>query len=115
MISNWVTDLLDQWADVRDQIWQLEQDLNRKKEEMEQFKVENERLEALGLGQRSGHAGPVAPCRVPGQPLPKGASAEPRTPKKNGKLKPRRQPGLPSEEKQEYCKSLLVLTLFWCY
>ena len=77
-ISNWVSDLLDQRADVRDEIWTLEQ----------QLKTEKERLEASGLGQKSGHAGPVAPCSVLGQPLPKGASAEPRAPKKRVNINP---------------------------
>ena len=66
------------------------------------------RLEAYGLGQRSGHVGWVAPCSVSGKSLSKGASlAEPRALEK-GKHKSRRHPALPSEEKQEYYKSYLV-------
>ena len=82
----------------------MEQDLKRKKEELEQLKAIKERLEASGLGQGFSIASPVAPCSsVLGQSLTKGASsAKPRVPKKKGKHKPRRQPGLPSEERQEH-------------
>ena len=54
-------------------------------QELKQLKAEKERLEASG--QRSGHAGLVAPCSISGQLLPMGASsAEPRAPnKKKGK------------------------------
>ena len=36
-MSNWVSDLLDQRADVKGELWRLEQDLNRKREELEQL------------------------------------------------------------------------------
>ena len=39
-MSNWVSDLLDQRADVNDELWRLEQDLKRKREELEQLKLE---------------------------------------------------------------------------
>ena len=72
-VSNWVGNLLDQRADVRHEIWHLAQ-------ELKQLKEAKERLQASGLGKRSGHAEQVAPCNVPQQPLPNGASAEPRAP-----------------------------------
>ena len=31
-MSNWVSDLLDQRADVKDELWKLEEDLKRKRE-----------------------------------------------------------------------------------
>ena len=34
-MSNWVSDLLDQRADVKDELWRLDQDLKRKREELE--------------------------------------------------------------------------------
>ena len=72
--SNWIADLIDQLADVRGEIWQMEQ-------ELKMMKVK-ERLEASGLGQWSGHADLVAPCSVSVQSQLKGASAVPWAPKK---------------------------------
>ena len=51
-------------------------------QELKQLKTEKEWFEASGLSHRSGHAGPVAPCRVPGQPPMGASSAEPRAPNK---------------------------------
>ena len=43
-----------------------------------------------------------------------GASAEPRVPKKKkGKQKPKRHPGLPPQEGQEYYKSYLAHLQYW--
>ena len=62
-ISNWVGDLID----IKDEIHQMEQ-------ELKQLKAEKERLKASGLGQRWGHAIPMAPYScVSGHLLPKGA------------------------------------------
>ena len=79
-INNWDRDLLDQIADARDEICRMEQMLK-------QLKAEKERLEASGLGHRSGHAGPVASCSVPGHTLPKGTLVA-KAPKKKGKHEP---------------------------
>ena len=38
-IFNWIDDLVDQRAYVRDELWRLEQDLKSKREELEQLKV----------------------------------------------------------------------------
>ena len=78
-------------------------------QENKQLEAEKEHLEASGLGHRSGHAGPVAPCSVPGQPPMGVSSAESRVSnKKKSKGKAKRYPGLPSEERQEYHKSYLA-------
>ena len=97
-MSNWVSNLLDQRTDVRNELWRLEQDLKSKREELEQLM-----LEASGLS----NAGPVVTFSVAG--LSKGATAESRAPKKKkGKQKPKGHPGLPSEEGQGYYKSYLA-------
>ena len=100
----WVSDLVDQRADVRDELWGMEQDLKSKREELEQLKVE-----ASGLW----NACPVVAPSISGQPS-QGTSAETRAPKKKkGKQRPKRHPGLPSQEKQEYYKSYLAHLYYW--
>ena len=84
------------------EIWKLEQDLNGKKEEMAQLEARKKELEASGL------KGPIVTPSVLGLSQG-GASAEPRAPKKKkGKQKPKRHPGLPLQEEQEYYKSYLT-------
>ena len=92
-----LTDFKDQRATVRDELWLM-------KGKLKQLKEGKERLEASGLGQRSGHAGLVASCSVSGESLPKGAVADPNSLRKRGKHKPKMHPSLPSKERQEYYK-----------
>ena len=47
-MSNWVCDLFDQRADVRDDFWKLEHDLKSKRVELEQLKVEASGLSNTG-------------------------------------------------------------------
>ena len=75
-MSNWVCSLLDQRYDVKREIWKLEQDLNDKREELEQLKAE-----ASGLR----NAGPVVTSSVSWLSQD-GASAESSTPKKKRKI-----------------------------
>ena len=90
---NWVHDLMDHRHEVKADIWRLEQDLNSEKEELAQLEARKKELEASGLS-----LAPVVTSIVSG--LSKGASAEPVAPKKKkeGKQKPKRHPGLPSQE-----------------
>ena len=100
-MCNWVLDLKDQKYDVQKEIWKLEQDLNGKKEELAQLEARKKELEASGLN------GPIVTPSVSG--LSQGvASAETRAPKKKKKNKPKRHPGLPSQEGQEYYMSYLA-------
>ena len=87
----------DQRSDVNDELWRLDQDLKRKKEELEQLKSK-----ASGLD----NDGPVVPSSISGQKS-WGASAETRAPKKKNS-KQRRHPSLPLEERQEYIKPYLA-------
>ena len=111
-MSRLVTDLLDQRAELRDEIWQMEQEPKRKKEE-------KKRLETSGVGLDLA-SGLVVPVGVPGQP-PKGASTEPRASKKMGRHMAKRHPGLPPDDRQEYYKSQfngispVMLALVWFY
>ena len=74
----------------------------QRKKELAQLKARKGELEASGLN----NAGPVS-SNISG--LSKGATDKSRAPKKkNDKQKPKRHPGLPSEEGQEYYKSYLV-------
>ena len=100
-MCNWVLDLKDQKYDVQKEIWKLEQDLNGKKEELAQLEARKKELEASGL------KGPIVTPSVLGLSQG-GASAETRAPKKKKKNKPKRHPGLPSQEGQEYYKSYLA-------
>ena len=93
-ISNWVRDLLDQTAYLRNEIGKMEWELN-------QFKEKKEGLEVSGLS----HTGLVVASSVSGES--QGASAGPSAPKKKKKGKQKRHPGLSLEEKQEYYKSYL--------
>ena len=99
---NWVHDLMDQRYDVKADIWRLEQGLNSKNRSWHSLRPEKKSWEVSGL-----HLTPVVTSSVSG--LSKGASAEPEAPKKKkrGKQKPKRHPGLPSQEGQEYYKSYL--------
>ena len=83
---------------VRGELESLEQVLQSKKDEQAQFEARKEMLEASGFA-------PGVSVRAPGMPM--GASAEPIAPIKK-KKKPKRHPGLPSQEGQEYYKSHLV-------
>ena len=65
---------------MKDEIWRLEQDLKRKKEGQDQFKIEKGKLEASVLGHKASDAGLVVPCNISGQS--QNASAETRAPKK---------------------------------
>ena len=91
-----------QVQDLRSVVWggieKLEQDLKSKKEELAQVKTRKEMLESSGLAPR-------VSVRVPG--MSKGASAGPSTPKKKKRNK-QKNPGLPSQERQEHYKSYLV-------
>ena len=100
-MCNWVLDLKDQKYDVQKEIWKLEQDLNGKKEDLAQLEARKKELEASGL------KGPIVTPSVSGLSQG-GASAETRAPKKKKKNKPKRHPGLPSQEGQEYYKSYLA-------
>ena len=85
---------------VRGEIEKLEQDLKRKKNEMAQLEARKEILEASGFA-------PGVSVRVPGMLM--GASAGPSAPQKKRKRKRnKKDPGLPSQEGQEYYKSYLV-------
>ena len=95
-VSNWVRDLLDLRADLRDEIGRMELVLEELKEERDKIK-----WEASGLGG----AGQVAASSV--SRGSQGASAGPRAPKKK-KVKQKRHPGMPSQERQEYYKSYLA-------
>ena len=73
-----------------------------KKEELAQLEARKKELEASDLKD------PIVIHSVSGLSQ-YGASAEPRAPKKKkGKQKPKRHPGLPSQEGQEYYKSYLA-------
>ena len=85
-MSHWISDLWHQRMEVKNELWELEQDLKIKREEMEQLK-----LEASGLT----NAGPVVTSSVSG--LSKGATAETRTPQKK-RSKQKSHPVLSSEE-----------------
>ena len=110
-MSNWVHDLMDQRYEIKAEIWRLEQDLNSKKEELAPAGSQKKELEASGL------KGPIAASSVSGLSQG-GASAETRAPTKKKKNKQKRHPGLPSQERQEYYKSIfgtlivLALSLF---
>ena len=84
---------------VRGELDSLEQELQRKKDELAQLEARKEMLEASGFA-------PGVSVRAPGMSM--GASAEPSAPKKKKKMKQKRHPGLPSQEGQEYYKSYLV-------
>ena len=99
-MSNWVRDLMDQRHEIKAEIWRLEQDLNSKKEELAQLEARKKELEASGL------KGPIAASSVSGLSQG-GATTETRASKKKKKNKPKRHPGLPSQERQEYYKSYL--------
>ena len=100
-MSYWICDLMDQRHEIKAEIWRLEQDLNSKKEELAQLEARKKDLEASGL------KGPIVTPSVLGFSQG-GASAETRAPKKKKKNKPKRYPGLPSQEGQEYYKSYLA-------
>ena len=91
---------------VRDNLWLM-------KKKLKKLKAVKERLEASGLGQQSGHGGPLSSCRVSGLVLAKGGVAELNTPNKKGKHKPKRHPVLPLDERQEYYKSYLAQFKYW--
>ena len=71
-----------------------------KKEELAQLEARKKELEASGL------KGPRVTPSV-SELSQGGASAEARAPKKKKKNKQKRHPGLPSQGRQEYCKSYL--------
>ena len=98
-MSNWVHDLMDQRYEIKAEMWRLEQDLNSKKEELAPAGSQKKELEASGL------KGPIAASSVSGLSQG-GASAETRAPTKKKKNKQKRHPGLPSQERQEYYKSI---------
>ena len=89
-MCNWVHDLLDKKADVKDELWRMEQDLRSKREKLAQFKARKRELEGSGLNT----AGLVVSSSVSG--LSKDSTAETRAPKKKkkGKKKPKRHPDL---------------------
>ena len=82
---------------VRGELESLEQELKSKNDELTQLEARKEMLEASSFA-------PEVSIRAPG--MSKGASAEPSAPKK--KKKQKRHPGLPSQEREEYCRSYLV-------
>ena len=92
---------MDQRHEIKAEIWRMEQDLNSKKEELAQLEARKKELEASGL------KGPIAASSVSGLSQG-GAAAETRAPKKKKKNKPKRHPGLPSQEGQEYYQSYLA-------
>ena len=94
-VSNWVRDLLDQRADLRVEIGRMEL-------ELEQLKEERDRVQRGVSGVDGAHQ--VAASSVSGKS--QGASPGPRAPQK--KVKQKRYPGLPSQERQEYYKSYLA-------
>ena len=96
MVSNWVRDLLDQRVDLRVEIGSMELELEQLKEERERMQRE---VSGLGVAHQ------VAASSVSGKS--QGASAGPRPPKKK-KVKQKRYPGLPPQERQEYYKSYLA-------
>ena len=59
-MGTWVLDLVDQKSDVEGEIWQLKQELKRKKEELAQLEARKRELEASGLN----NAGPVVSSSV---------------------------------------------------
>ena len=83
-MSEGVYDLLDQRYDVKAEILRLEQELKGMKEELTQLKDRKIELGASGLSLT-----PVVTSSVSG--LPKGASTEPDTPKKEKKGKQKAQ------------------------
>ena len=101
-MSNWVLDLKDKKYEVEKEIQKMEQNLIYLKEDLARPEARKKELEASGL------KGPIVTPSVLG--LSQGdASAVPRVPKKKkGKQKPKRHPGLPSQEGQEYYKSYLA-------
>ena len=99
-MCNWVLVLKDQKYDVPKEIQKLVQDLKDKKEELAQLEARNKEMGASGL------KGPVVTSSVSGLSQG-GASPETRAPTKKKKNKQKRHPGLPSQERQEYCKSYL--------
>ena len=100
-VSNWVRDLLDQRVDLSVEIGSMELELEQPKEERDRLQRQ---ISGLGGAQQ------VAASSVSGKY--QGASAEPRAPKKK-KTKQKRHPGLPSQERQEYCKSYLANLSYW--
>ena len=102
-MSNWVLDLKDQRADMKSEVYQVELEIRRKKEELAQLKARKIEWEASCLN------GPAVTSSVSGKQS-QGASAEPGAPKKKkkGKQEPKRYPGLPSQEGQGYYKSYLA-------
>ena len=104
-MSNWVCDLRDQRHDVKVDIWRWGQELKSMKE-LTQLEVRKKESMASGLCHM-----PVVPSSVSG--LSKGTSAEPGAPKRKKKNKPKRFPGLTSQEVQEYYKLHLAQIYYW--
>ena len=101
-MSNWVLDLKYKKYEVQKEMQKLEQKLKYMKEDLAWFEARKKELETSGL------KGPIVTPSVLGLSQG-GASAKPRAPKKKkGKQKPKRHPGLPSQEGQEYYKSYLA-------
>ena len=97
-MCNWVHYLR---SDVKGELERLEQDLTSTKEELAHLMARKKDLEASGLSLT-----PIVSSSAPW--LSKGASAGPRTPKRKGKNKWKRHPGLPMQEGQEYYNSYLT-------